>query len=152
MRRILYSLLAFLGIILAMALVAPLFVDVNGYKPQILAKAREATGRDVNIDGRLALSLFPSPGVSAEGVRVASLSKDSGFDLVKVKHLRVSAEFWPLLRKHIKISSIELDEPEIYLEKLADGRANWDFDLGGGSAGHLLSDSSKRTSKSPASF
>lgn len=126
-RRVAFGLLGILGILLGAALVLPLFLNVNSYKPQIVAKAREALGRDVHIDGKLSLSLFPSPQVSMEQVSIANLAEGSRRDLVRIKNLTISASLLPLLKKQIKIKAIDIYSPEIFLEKLADGRVNWAF-------------------------
>jgi hypothetical protein len=55
---------ALLALIIAGALIAPFFIDLNDYKPQIAAQAKALTGRDLAIDGDISLSLLPMPGVS----------------------------------------------------------------------------------------
>jgi uncharacterized protein involved in outer membrane biogenesis len=127
MRRIIFSLLGILGILLGAALILPFFLTINDYKPQIIAKAKEALGRDVRIEGKLSLSLLPSPELSIEHVSISNLVGGSPQDLARIKALTVSVDLLPLLKKQIKIKTVELHYPEIFLEKLADGRANWAF-------------------------
>ena len=49
-------------------LAAPVFIDVNAYKPEIAAQVKRATGRDLVLDGPISLSLLPTPRVTVEGV------------------------------------------------------------------------------------
>ena len=61
-------------LLIAAALVAPFFIDVNSYKPMILAEVKKATGRDLVIDGPIGLSILPVPKVSLTGVRFANVA------------------------------------------------------------------------------
>lgn len=127
MRRIAFGLLGLLGILLGIALVVPFFFNINEYKPQILTKAKEALGRDVTIDGKIALRLLPMPQLTLEQVGVSNLPGGSPQDLIHIQNITVSIELFPLLRKQLKIRTINLDQPEIFLEKLANGQPNWNF-------------------------
>lgn len=53
------------------------------------------------------------------------LKNGSPKDLIRIKNLTVSIDLLPLLKKKIKIKTITLYSPEIFLEKFADGRVNW---------------------------
>lgn len=127
MRRITFGFLVFLGIVLGTALVVPFFLNINDYKPQILAEAKRALGREVLIDGDLSLSFLPSPQLTIDKVRIVNIAGGASQDFLSVKRLRVSASLFPLFWKHLKVKSLDLDQPEIYLEKLPDGQVNWNF-------------------------
>jgi len=119
--------LVFLFAILAAAFLAPSFVDVNSYKPEIARAAKEATGRDLAIDGPIGLSLLPAPTVTIDSLRLANLSGGSQPDMLRLQQARVAVALWPLLSGNIKVTSVRLVKPEVLLESLADGRANWRF-------------------------
>jgi AsmA protein len=127
MKRIIYGLLGGFGVLIAAALVLPLFISINDYKPEIIAKTKEAIGRDVAIDDALSLSFFPSPKLTLNRVRVANIEGAKSKDFINIKTIRVSLSLWPLLKKHVKITKLDLDQPEVFLEKMADGRTNWTF-------------------------
>ncbi|MDF3034481.1 MAG: hypothetical protein K0R76_1435 [Alphaproteobacteria bacterium] len=129
MRRIIFGLLGILGTLLGAALILPFFLNINDYKPQLIAKAKEALGREVYIKGKLSLSLLPSPELSIEHVGISNLVGGSPQDLVHIKTLTVSVDLLPLLKKQVKIKTVELHYPEVLLEKLADGRVNWALTL-----------------------
>ena len=111
------------------ALVAPGFVDWNAYRPRIAEAVRHATGRDLVISGDLKLAILPSPSLSVDGIRLASVAGAASPDLVKLAALRIHVAFAPLLSGRIEVRSITLIEPVVELEVLADGRASWRFDL-----------------------
>jgi len=50
--------------------------------------------------------------------------------MIKVKQAEVKFALLPLLSKQIVIDKIALIEPEVFLEKSADGKANWEFGYG----------------------
>ncbi len=127
MRRIIYGFLGFLGIVLGIALIVPFFLNINDYKPQIQAEATKALGRDVLIDGDLSLSFLPSPQFTIHKVRIVNIAGGASQDFLNIKRIRVAVSLLPLLKKHVKVKSLELDQPEIYLEKLGNGQTNWTF-------------------------
>lgn len=127
MRRILSWIFGCLGILLVGALIAPFFLNLNPYKPLILEKSREALGRDVAIDGDLSLSLLPRPQITIHRLRIGNVSGGSPHDFCKVERIRASAAFLPLLKKQVKLTSVELDHPQLFLEKNKEGKNNWTF-------------------------
>jgi len=118
---------ALLAVLVAALVVGPGFVDWNSYKDRIAAEVRAATGRNLTISGDLSLALIPAPALSAEGVRLANLEGGSDEAMVSLDSLRVRVAFLPLLQGRIQVESVELVEPVIRLEVLADGRRNWDL-------------------------
>ncbi|MBM3632112.1 MAG: AsmA family protein [Alphaproteobacteria bacterium] len=129
MRRMAFGILGLFGIILGLALIVPLFLDFNDYKPEIIAKAKESLGREVTIKGEISLRILPTPQLSIGQIGIDNISGGSPKELIHVQNLRVAIDLFPLLKKQIKIKTIELDQPEIFLEKLANGQENWMFNL-----------------------
>ena len=127
MRKWLIGVAVALFALFAIAFLAPSLIDVNSYKPNITQAAKDATGRELAIDGKIALSLLPSPAVSIANLRLANLAGGSQPDMLRLQEARVAVAFWPLLSGTIKVTSVELLKPELLLEVLADGRANWQF-------------------------
>jgi len=60
-RRVLIGLGVVALLLLAAVFIVPSLVDWNGYKPRIADAVREATGRDLVIDGDIGLSILPTP-------------------------------------------------------------------------------------------
>lgn len=112
--------LAVLGIGVALYLVNP-----NDLKPQMMAAVKDATGRDLTLDGDLSWSLYPSIGVN---MGKASLSNPEGFTsptFAKVDALSVNVKLLPLLSKKIEINGVNLNGLKLYLEVKKDGTNNW---------------------------
>ncbi|HKU98377.1 MAG TPA: AsmA family protein [Vineibacter sp.] len=134
MKKILIGVGAAVGLLVVAALAIPFLVDPNIFKPQIIAGAKEATGRDLVIDGPLKLSILPVPSVSAEGVRFANAPGGKTPQMVELKSVRAGVAVLPLLSRRVEISELRLIEPRIAIEVGADGRANYDFKRSDGTA------------------
>jgi uncharacterized protein involved in outer membrane biogenesis len=126
-KKILIAVGALLVLAVAAVLVVPSFIDWNGYKQQIESEARKATGRDLSIDGDISLALLPAPKLSVKGVRFANAEGGSAPDMASLESLDVRVALMPLLSGKIQVTSLTLVKPTILLEKLADGRGNWEM-------------------------
>lgn len=139
MRKLLIGIAVLVVVLVAAVLVVPSFIDWNGYKPEIQAAAKDATGRDLSIDGDLSLAILPSPSLSVETVTLSNIPGGSSEPMLRLGALRVAVALWPLIGGEVQVTSVTLVEPTIVLERLADGRANWEFTTSapgqGGAAG-----------------
>jgi uncharacterized protein involved in outer membrane biogenesis len=114
-----------LGLVVVALLVAPFFIDVNDYKNRIEHEVENATGRHLTI-GAVQASLFPWIGVSLDDVHLANRVGFSEHDFFSVQRLHVKLALLPLLNRKVEIKEFEISEPNIYLERHADGQSNWD--------------------------
>ena len=136
MKKILIGIGVLLVLLVVAVLVGPSFFDWNKYKGEITAKAREATGRDLNIDGDISLSILWTPTLSVKKVRFANVAGGSAPDMATLESLDVRLAFAPLdwIGGKFQVERIDLEQPTIVLERLADGRANWQFEHAAGAA------------------
>jgi uncharacterized protein involved in outer membrane biogenesis len=127
-RKVLIAIVGLIIVLVAAVLVVPSLIDWNGYKPEIQAAARDATGRELKIGGDLSLSILPSPTLSVADVSLANVDGGSTPDMASLESLDVSVALIPLLSGDIRVTSVTLVKPVIVLETLADGRVNWALD------------------------
>lgn len=127
MKKILIGFLAVLVLAVATALVAPSFIDWNAYRAEIAAEIRKATGRTLSIDGDIDVALLPAPKLTLAGARLSNLAGAADPDMVRLAGLDLRVAFWPLLSGKVVVRSVVLRGADIRLEKLADGRVNWQF-------------------------
>jgi uncharacterized protein involved in outer membrane biogenesis len=147
-------------LVLAGLLLAPALVDLSRLKPQIAAQLEAETGREVELAGPLGLSLLPDLAVTAHDVRVANPPGAAAKDMVRLRALEVKLGVWALLRGDFEVQGARLIEPEIDLERLADGSVNWRFAAatpeGGGvlilALDHLGIENGAVTYRSPATI
>ncbi|MBT5047484.1 MAG: AsmA family protein [Rhodospirillaceae bacterium] len=114
-------------LLVAAALIAPSFVDWNDYKRDITTEVQKATGRDLVVDGDLDFSILPSLRLTVKNARFANIKGGSSPDMAKLKALDIQVRLLPLLQGRVEAEAITLVEPEILLERLADGRVNWEI-------------------------
>jgi len=127
MKKFLFGLIGLVVIAVAALLVGPGLWDWNGYKSEILARIKAETGRQMMIDGDLSLAVVPSPRFAVDGVRIANIEGATAAEFARFKSLSVRVRLMPLLSGRIEVESVELIDPVIELERLADGRVNWEI-------------------------
>ena len=119
-----------LGLLVLVVAVTGYFVltfDPETYKPQIVAAVKQATGRDLEIKGKIGLAWSLSPTIEASDV---TLSNPSGFsrpDMAAIGKVDLQLALIPLLGKRIEIVRLILSKPDVRLETDAKGRPNWIF-------------------------
>ncbi len=128
MKKTIIGLLAFMFLLIAGLVVVPGIIDWNSYKSEIAEQVRKATGRELIIAGDIEMTLLPKPALSAENVSLGSVEGASEPDLVALRSVEVRIALAPLLGGNIRIETVRLVEPRVYLEVLSDGRTTWSFD------------------------
>lgn len=112
-------------LVIATLLIAPAFIDIKHYKPEIEKLISKETGRPFTVGDDLSLSLFPWAGVSLTDVHLGNTSGFTEKDFVSVKSFEVRVKLLPLISKDIQVKRFILNEPFITLVKNKDGRVNW---------------------------
>ena len=100
--------------------------DPNSFKPRIEAAVANATGRTLTLGGPIRLSLFPF-GIT---LRDVALSNPPGFGdgpMARVRQITLRLDLAPLLHRRLVVRELDIDRPEIALERNASGLANWSF-------------------------
>ncbi len=118
-------------LILALPVLAGLIVisrfDPNRYAPALIAAVDKATGRQLKLGGPITMQFSLTPSLE---VRNLSLSNPPGFagqNLVTLSRVEARIALLPLLSHRVNILKLVLVEPNIVLERQANGTANWDF-------------------------
>jgi hypothetical protein len=113
---------------------APYLVDMKAFKPAMIEAVKEATGRELVIDGPIELSMYPVPGISAQQVHFANAAGTKGAQMLDVSRVIVRPSLLALLQGRIEVGTLVLFRPTIVLEADADGKPNWEFTPGAGAA------------------
>lgn len=113
-------------IVAAACLILPHVIDVQKYKPVLEQKIYAATGYPVSLGDTVDLSIFPSVGVSFDGLRLGNPEGFEGSDFVKIASFETKLRVMPLFSKKVEIGRFVIDGVEINLERTAEGRTNWD--------------------------
>ncbi len=126
-KRLLIGASGIVGLLIVALLAAPALIDVNSYKPEIIAQVKKATGRDLVLDGPISLSLLPMPTVTIDGVKFFNVQGSKNPNMVEVKSVTVKPALGALLTGSLEVSEVTLVEPKIVLEINAEGKPNWEF-------------------------
>jgi uncharacterized protein involved in outer membrane biogenesis len=117
-----------LACLILLAVVAwPHFSDASSFKPRIIAAVKQATGRDLVIDGPARLALLPSPRIIADNVRFANAAGAANAQMFDINSVSISPVWLALLVGRIEIGELTLVQPAVVLEPDANGKPNWDF-------------------------
>lgn len=124
--RILKWVLAVVVVLVAGVVIAVLTVDVNRFKPQIVAAVEGATGRKLEIAQDMKLSLWPL-GIGVKQVSFANAAWGSRPQMATVGEFTAQVDLMALIGGQVKVDSLVLNDVDLLLEKDRQGRANWDF-------------------------
>lgn len=116
-----------LGLLFGAALVAVSFIDINQYKGLIAEQVKEATGRELVLEGDLELKISLSPTVVVQSARFANAAWGSRPDMLTVSRLEAEIKLIPLIRNEFQVKRFVLIEPDIILETNKDGLGNWEL-------------------------
>ncbi len=125
--KIVLSIIASLiALIIIAAIVIPLFVDPNDYKPQIIELVKKQTGRTLTINGDLEISVFPWIGVSTGELALSNAKGFADRPFAKIEESNIKVKLFPLLSRKVEVSRIVLKGLDLYLVKNKQGISNWD--------------------------
>lgn len=141
-RSVLIWLLSALALLVAALVLFLLLFDWNLLKPTINERVSAALDRPFAIEGDLAVSWrrepetngwrswVPWPHIAAEQMMLGNPQWAEGDTFVSLQRVELRLAPLPLLRKTVSIPRIDVQGPNADLQRLADGRDNWTFDLG----------------------
>lgn len=127
--------------ILAVALVLFMNYDWNKAKPWLNTRVSDAIGRPFSINGNLSLTwerpptrqigwrnYIPWPHLSGEDIRISNPDWATASPyMTQIKRVHFSVDLLPLLDKKITIPTVELESPDVSLERLSATQNNWSF-------------------------
>ena len=85
------------GLLIVVLLALPSLIDLNARKPEITAMVKKVTGRDLVLDGPIALSILPTPTVTLSGVKFFNVPGSKNPNMVEVKTVTVKPSLGALL-------------------------------------------------------
>jgi uncharacterized protein involved in outer membrane biogenesis len=112
-------------LVTGLALLATILFDVDRYRPQLISFLEAKTGKNVEI-GHLTVTFFPHASIRLDDFRVKSPPLFPPSYIVKVTRADARVDLWALLHRHLVITSLVLEAPEINLVSDPDGP--WNFE------------------------
>ena len=126
--KFVYAVLVLLVLVVAALFIVPSVLDWERFKPEITERLEAITGLEIAIDGPLAVSILPTPTIKAADLRIVNAPGTVAPDMARIVSLDLTLALGPLLGGKIAVTSLEMVEPVIELQRLADGRPNWLFE------------------------
>ena len=128
-----------IGVLVIVSLIAAVYVYLNTYdynklKPLVAQMIEDATGRELNLGGEIDLAIGFSPALVMTDVTFANASWGSQPQMIKVEKLEAQVRLLPLVFRDLQLKRIGLAGVDVLLEADPNGKGNWDFIAGDGSA------------------
>jgi len=125
-----YSALLMGAVVLALLMVSALiavalFFDPNDYKNNLAEVFKEKTGRTIELQGNLELTLVPELSISTGKLQVSNAQGFADQPFALIENSRVTLAWLPLLSKKIVIKRIHINNLIINLATSKDGLNNW---------------------------
>lgn len=130
MKKALLIVVAFIVVVIAVALFLPPFIDLGAYKSRYLPLVAEALHRNVDV-GEVRLRVVPTPSIRVSALTVSDNPAFSKQAFFSAQQFRLRLKFWPLLKGQLQVDEFILEKPSVNLIKRADGTFNF-ADIGKG--------------------
>jgi AsmA protein len=130
MKRLLTILGIVVGVLVLIVLLAPLFINVDSFRPELEKTLSTSLNRQVQI-GKLEASLL-SGGASASQITIKDDPAFNSGPFLQANSLKVGVQLLPLIfSRRLEVTGITVDKPDIVLLKNAAGK--WNFSTMGSS-------------------
>lgn len=119
-----------IGLAVVVALVALALVvfvatfDANRYKPTIVSLVEQYTGRRLDIEGELSLSILPDIALSMGKATLSGPKGEGRF--ASIDSAKIGVALWPLLSREVQVKRVALDALHIDAVRHKDGSTNFD--------------------------
>lgn len=121
--RVLGSLL-----LLALLFIAALFLIPSETVARLAsAQIERLTGRSLQLEGGVSPTIWPQLGVRTGPVTLANAPWSNSGPMLRAEALSLAVDMAALIGGTVRVTGIELTEPQLLLERSADGAVNWDL-------------------------
>ena len=127
MRTLLLGTAAIVVIGVAAFIVGSSALNPERLRDNLKEAVARATGRELSIAGGVHLRMGLAPRLEVDDISLANLAGASRPQMLTAKSLTAEVALFPLLAGDAVISSLTLNQPDIVLERGADGTGNWMF-------------------------
>lgn len=110
-------------ILLVVALVVPRLVNLDRYRPEVIASLERGTGRSVAIS-RLSVSVFPRLSLRADDIAIGNPPGFPEGHFLEIQHVYAEINLRKLLDRRVEVTSLKFDHPAVNLLSTSDGRWN----------------------------
>lgn len=112
-------------LLVALAVALPLLFDPNDHKEEIAKLVRDKTGRNLDIQGDVSLSVFPWLGVETGKISLANPPEFGDEAMAELDEASVRLRLLPLLSRQIEAGTVLIKGLQLNLISDARGQTNW---------------------------
>jgi len=126
--RIFLKAIAIITVIIALLIIAATqFISTQDIFKQVSTKVEQTTGRTLTVNGELNLRVFPSLRLELNDVHFSNAKGGSKQDMATVDELLIHIPWLAVFSGQLNIEKFVINNPDILLEKTAEGKVNWQF-------------------------
>ena len=127
MKKLLAGLAVVVVLLIAAVVAIPFLVPAEAIADRAIAQFREATGRELRVDGEISFSVLPSAAVTLGDVWVGNREGGRSEHFATLEKLDLRVALFPMISGNVEISRLVLHQPNIALEMDENGTGNWQF-------------------------
>src|ERR1700733_2111343 len=121
------------ALVLLIGLIAPLFINVDKFRPRITTAIEAQTGRQVTL-GTIHARLLPSAHIIVDGFQISNPNDFAAGQFLSADQIRGGLTLMALLRGDIHVTSLKLVRPKLALMQDELGHTNYTFPSQSGAA------------------
>ena len=111
--------------VIAAGVLILLLVDPNDYKDEIASVVKDKTGRDLVIEGKIGLSVFPWLGLELGPTQLSNARGFGKEPFAKISNATIRVKLLPLLKQRVEMDKLIIEGLELNLVRNKAGRTNW---------------------------
>ncbi|MGH8491116.1 MAG: AsmA family protein, partial [Gammaproteobacteria bacterium] len=125
--KIIVAVFGFVVILMvAAAIMIPMFVNPNDFKGEIIAQVEKTTGRKLELAGDIGLTVFPWLGLELGAITLGNAPGFGEQPFLRSERVQVRVKLLPLLQKQVEMDTVALEGLELNLARDKSGKSNWD--------------------------
>ena len=124
--KLLFWLAGLAVLVSAAAIILITTIDPNEHKDWIADRFHKETGRELSLDGPIALTFYPWLGVEAGNVSIANTGEFGTEPFAYLEYVKLRVKTLPLLREEYEVDTVAVRGALINLVRNEQGMANWD--------------------------
>ena len=102
----------------------PYTINWSDYKKEVEKGFKEATGKDISINGDISFTPFPYPHIEVTNITIKDSAEEEQ-DILKAPYIKATPALLSLLTGSVSLSAAELKDPVIRLVKYQTYAPNW---------------------------
>ena len=99
----------------------------TAFQQQIVRGVKNMTGREFTVIGQTQINWFPNPQIVLNDVTLSNKSQSAKNIMLHANKIIVQLEWTSLFKSPLVIKKIDVEKPDVYLERLSETNVNWDF-------------------------